>query len=70
MSDREEGGRFAKGNKAASIDIDRERAKKVANDELHWCANMVFGTPYKELRAMIEDKRLEDESLFTYMIII
>lgn len=73
MDGEKKDGRFTseslKGNKYAKKDFKKEMAQHVASQELHWCADMVFGTSYKELKARIQDASLEEESLFTYMVI-
>ena len=68
MSDRDEKGRFGKGNTVSKMDFTKEMARHVSSQEMYWAAKQMC-RPYKELKAEVASGKFEDESLFVYSAI-
>lgn len=59
----------AKGNKFAKKDFTKELAQHVTSKEMYWCARMISEVPVRELKKMVANKDIEEESLITYTAI-
>ena len=66
---RNDKGQVGKGNQIAKKDFTKELARHTCSQEMYWCAKMICDTPTKDLKEMIANDSIENESLLTYMTI-